>query len=97
MKVRDLITMDMDIDVYDDYDERLGIAYCYGYRLTKEGEKHFAKALDMEIKIHNTAVFQAATVHCDTGKEASIAKEFFDSLAGFCPADEFDKWFEWID
>lgn len=97
MKVRDLIKMDVDIDVYDDYDERLGIAYCYGYKLTEEGEERFKDALELDVEIRNGFGEAIALVHCETGKEATKAMDFFNSLAGWCSVKQFDKWFQEIE
>lgn len=97
MKIKDFIQMDMDIDVYDDYDERLGIAFCYGYKLTDAGKEHFKDALEMDIEIVNGYGGNVGIVHCENGKEASTAKRFFDSIGGWCSSDDFDKWFEWIE
>lgn len=96
MKIKDFIQMDMDIDVYDDYDERLGIAFCYGYKLTEAGEKQFEEALDMDIEITNGFGGAVGIVHCEDGKEATRAMIFFNSIAGWCSSDDFDKWFEEI-
>lgn len=97
MKVRDLIKMDVDIDVYDDYDERLGIAYCYGYKLTEEGEKQFGNALKLDVEIKDGFGGAVALVHCTRGREAQWAKDFFESLAGWCSCKDFDKWFKEIE
>ena len=96
MKVRDFIKMDLDIDVYDDYDERLGIAFCYGYKLTDAGLEHFKDALDLEIEIVKSYPSEVAVVHCENGKEASSALRFFNSIGGWCSSESFDKWFEEI-
>lgn len=90
MKVRDLLTIDIDADVYDDYDERLGIAFCSGYTLTPIGEKVFEKALNLPI---SSIRYGVCIIHCETGKEASIARDFFESIAGYCSTSDFDKWF----
>ena len=50
MKVRDMIEMDMDIDVYDDVCEELAICFCCPVKLTAEGEKHFAEVLDYNVE-----------------------------------------------
>ena len=51
MTVRELMAMDVDIDVYDDYDESLGIAYCGPMALTDEGEKEFGRVMDLEVTV----------------------------------------------
>ena len=91
MTVRDLLIIDdVDVDVCDDYDERCYIAYCGGYNLTDEGVKEFADALDIEATGFCGGF---ATLHCECGEQAEACKELFNSLAGYCSADDFDKWF----
>lgn len=93
-KVKDMITMgDIDIDVYDDYDERCGIAFCGGYLLTDEGKERFKHALDLKVTIQMNN-YACAVVHCDTGKDARACKEFFYAIAGFCSDEDFNRWFK---
>ena len=99
MKVRDFIKREIDIDVYDDVCEELGIAFCGPAELTPEGEEKFAEVLDYDIEIVNEgwAMWQNAIVHVDGENwrhKLHVAKEFFDSLAGFCPCDDYDRWFK---
>ena len=44
-----------DIDVYDDYDERIGIAYC-GTQLTNKGRERFEEVLDFPISADDNCV-----------------------------------------
>lgn len=46
MKVKDLITQEIDIDVYDDVCEELGIAFCGPVELTDDGAHEFADVLE---------------------------------------------------
>lgn len=102
MKVREFITQEIDIDVYDDVCEELGIAFCGPMELTAEGEKHFAEALEYDIEIVNEgwSAWQNALVHVDDPDEKvwkrklRKAKEFFESMAGLCTVDEWNKWFK---
>lgn len=95
MTVRDLIPMAVDIDVYDDVCEELEIAYCGPYKLTDEGEKVFADALALPIEMNDDYV----VVHVDDADEKTwkrrlrAAKRFFYAIAGYCDANDFDKWF----
>lgn len=95
MKVKDLIAEDIDIDVCDDYDERCWIAKCGAYRLTDAAEQKFYKALDIEVEL----MPRIAVLKCDDADEkkaeanAQACKEFFFSLAGYCAAEDYDKWF----
>lgn len=95
MTVRDLIQQDIDIDVYDDVDESLGIAFCGPLALTEDGELHFEEALGLEISLVNNV----AIVGVDDDDEKTwkrrlkIAKEFFEAAAGYCLDVDFQKWF----
>lgn len=103
MKVRDLLSMDVDIDVYDDVCEELGIAFCGAYELTDEAKEHFAEALDYEVEFHNNGASIVAIVHVDDPDEdvwesrLEKAIELFYSLAGYCAADDYDKWFREVE
>ena len=90
MTVEEFIrTAEEDIDVYDDYDERLGICYCPPMELTEEGRERFAHALALNCEWDD----ENCTVECETGKDAQAAFELFASLAGYCAADDYDRWF----
>lgn len=87
-----------DIDVYDDVCEELGIAYCGGYKLTKEGKEKFKDALELEIEADENPKYPVAIVYVDDKegvwqKKLKSAKEFFYSIAGYCSDEDFDKWF----
>lgn len=100
MKVRDLLKMEIDIDVYDDVCEELGIAFCGAYELTDEAKEHFAEALEYDVEFHNNGAAIVGIVHVDDPDEAvwesrlEKAIELFYSLAGYCAADDYDKWFK---
>jgi len=94
MTVRDILKMNMDIDVVDDATEELYIAFCGPVELTGEGEKYFAEALDYTVEFSNRYLI----VHVDDPEDAvwehrlEKAKELFLSLAGYCPMSDYDKW-----
>lgn len=94
MKVIDVMPFDIDIDVYDDYDERLGIAFCGPIELTDKAKIDWSDVLNMPITLNRGMYL---TVHCETGREANRAKNFFESLAGYCSESKWDEWFEHID
>lgn len=102
MKVRDLLPMEIDIDVYDDVCEELAIAFCGPQKLTEEGEKKFSEVMDYEIEInpHSYGDMPAAIVLIDDPDEdvwedrLGKAKEFFESAAGYCACSDYDRWFE---
>lgn len=93
--VRDLLAMDIDIDVCDDVCESLYIAFCGPMKLTAQGEEEFAYALDLEVKIGS----DCAVVCVDHPEEREWrrnlreAKHLFESAAGLCSADDWDEWF----
>lgn len=98
MTVRDLIQQEICVDVVDDVCEELWIAMDGPIVLTEEGEKHFAEALGYEVKLHNNGFEIVGIVNVDDEegvwqKKLVRAKEFFESAAGYCPVDEYDKWF----
>ena len=85
------------IDVYDNYVEELGIAYC-GEKLTKAGKENFAEALQLPIDHFDTevVVLQIDEKGLDENTvehRLEIAKELFESIAGMCSASDWDKWF----
>ena len=102
MKVKDLIAEDIDIDVCDDYDERCWIAKCGAYRLTDAAVQKFHRALDIGVHIVGKGFGGApvAILECDREDEeeaernARECKNLFFSLAGYCAADDYDRWFE---
>jgi hypothetical protein len=50
---------DISIDISDDYDESLFIAYESGFKLTKDGEDYFKDILDLEVKVNlNSKIFE---------------------------------------
>lgn len=102
MTIRDLIQQEIDIDVYDDVCEDLGIAFCGPQLLTADGEKEFADIMEYEVKINPCSYggFPAAIVMID-GPDGDAwkgrlrkAKKFFESAAGYCPCDDYDRWFK---
>ena len=100
MKVSDLIRKEIDVDVYDDVDESLGIAFCGPLYLREEGVEQFGEVLDYEVDmIDFGGDGQVAVVKCDDPKEKvwrrrlHMAKEFFYAAAGYCTDSEWDAWF----
>ena len=93
MKVKDLIAEDIDIDVCDDYDERCWIAKCGAYRLTDAAEQKFHEALDIPVYMTTGRKTKVAILHCESEREAEKCREFFFSLAGYCAAEDYDRWF----
>ena len=95
MTVKDLISQEIDIDVYDDVCEELGIAFCGPMELTKAGAEEFSDVLEYGIELNN----YCAVVHVDDAegvwqKKLKRAKKFFHSAAGYCSEDDYNRWFK---
>ena len=99
MTIRDLIQQEIDIDVYDDVCEELGIAFCGPQPLTPEGEKEFAEIMDYEIQINPCSYGGLpAAILCIDGLEdwedrLRKAKIFFMCAAGYCSCEDYDRLF----
>lgn len=94
--VRDLLAMDIDIDVYDNVCESLAIAYCGAIALTSEGQKRFADVLDLTVNIDKNNCVAIIDVDDAEGvwqKKLKGAKELFYALAGYCSTTDYDTWF----
>ena len=103
MKVREFIKIEQDIDVYDDVCEELGVAFCGPLELTTDGEKKFAEVMDYDIEIHPAPAGYGCgcaivAVYDPDDKvwkrKLRKAKEFFNSAAGYCADEDFQKWFK---
>lgn len=104
MKVKDFIKLDGDTDVYDNVTEELGIAFCGPMEMTEEGAAYFETALNLDITIDTSGKFTTATVNCEDEFFPELwkynlkkASEFFYAAAGYCDADDYDRWFKEID
>lgn len=107
MKVKDLIQMDVDIDVYDNVCEELGIAFCGALHLTEKGKRKFVDVLEYDVTLTNNGGYIVAIVDVDGENwktKLRNAKEFFESAAGYCTTEEYDEWFSpdpiykvWVD
>lgn len=94
--IRDLLLMDVDIDVYDNVCESLAIAFCGPMNLTEEGKEHFKDVLDLPVIIYtdnNVAIVDVDDSEGVWQKKLKGAKELFYALAGFCPISDWHKWF----
>ena len=100
MKIRDLLTTDMDIDVYSDTYDLDGWAVCPPVIVTEEGEKEWGDVLDHEIKLSSAFGYPCALFNVGecADEDEEYAKtlrtiEFLESLAGYCSCEDYDKWF----
>ena len=97
MKVKDLLPLDIDIDIANSVTDDLWPAFCGPQALTPEGTLEFADVLDMEIT-EIDAENAIAVVDVDAPGELwkhhfKRARIFFCAAAGYCAAEDYDKWF----
>lgn len=96
MKVRELIRLDVDIDVANTVTDDLWPAFVGPQKLTPDGEADFADVLDFDVYLDKD--YGMATVDVDApGDEWKTkyihARKFFCAMAGYCAEAEYDKWF----
>jgi len=101
MKVKDLLEQEVCVDVVDDVTEELYIAFDGPQKLTKEGKKKFAEALEFEVSMgYEPSLW---IIHVDDPddevweRRLRIAKELFEGMAGYCSVEEYERWFEEAD
>jgi len=98
MTIRDLIEQEIDVDVYDDVCDEIGIAFCGPLRLTEQGKKKFLPVLDYPVRFVRGCQVVVVCVDDLDDKvwrcRLRLAKEFFYAAAGYCAADDYDIWFE---
>lgn len=92
MKVRDLIAMEVDVDVYDDCCEACAIAFCGPLKMTSRGGKYWSNILDRDVELLSDNV--TAIVHASDENDAVEIAAFFESAAGFCSVAEYERWFD---
>lgn len=99
MIVRDLFELGLDIDVYDNVCEEIGVAFCMdGIELTDAGLSRFSDVLEYPCQIMgDTTGYNWVLVDVDGDdweERLKKAKEFFWSAAGYCTCEEYDEWFK---
>lgn len=100
MKVKDLINLDICVDVVDDVTEELYIAFDGPLILTEEGKRKFEEVLEYPVGMNtDDPRLPVAIIGIDDDEESvwearlEKAIEFFESAAGLCSSKEFDSWF----
>ena len=94
MKVKDLLVKEIDIDVYDNVVEELGIAFCGAMELTDEGKEKFADVLEYDIEINEDYGVAIVDIDYDDWEDRlKKAKRLFYSLAGYCSEENYNRWF----
>ena len=86
-----VIGIDMDIMV-DGIDS---IAVCPPIKFTPEGLSQFRMALGANVEVEYKSNFHSDTYISDSDEDVNIeAWRLLSSLAGYCGANKFNKWFE---
>lgn len=102
MKLKDILTTETwnkygDMDVTNDCIDDMACAWC-GTTLTREGEEHFAEALNLEAEIRPVWGYDGISVkinHLEKyGRAWRKTKELFDAMAGYCSESNYAKWFD---
>ena len=98
MTIKDFITMEIDVDVCDDYDESCYIAFCGPAKLTPAGLEEFAPVLDMVIELPPEEIREkycdpAIITGIDDDNQVRQVKRFFYAAAGYCSVSDTAKWF----
>jgi len=76
--------LEEDKDIYvSGIDSIAVVASCHGVKITPEGEKQWGKVLD-----------GAYVEDCYIENKTKSSWKFLASLAGYCPASDYEKWFE---
>ena len=102
MRIRDLLKMEIDVDVYDDVCEELGIAFCGPCKLTKKGEDTFKDILDLQVDLVEDRIYggyECAVVNVDDEegiwqKKLKLAKLLFNGFAGYISDERWNELFE---
>lgn len=100
MKVKDLLEMEISVDVYDNVCEELAIAFEGSMELTEAGLEKFGEVLEYDVTFSNSGNFINAIVDVDDEDEDEFerklarAKELFESMAGWCTVSEGKLWFK---
>lgn len=99
--IRDFLRMDISVDVISDYSDDLWIAFEGPVRLTEDGERKFHSVLSLLVEFRPGFGGMVACVLIDHRKDCERLNrkcvEFFESLAGYCSADDWDRWFVYDD
>lgn len=94
MKIRDLLTQEIDIDVCDSVYDSYYHAFVGPVELTEDGIKEFADVLNYDIYVYDSD--RIAIIDLDNIDDYAIrhrrAKYFFAVLAGYVEDSLFKQW-----
>lgn len=101
MTVEKLLMQDIDIDVCDDVEDEFCVAFVGPQGLTEAGRERFGPVLGLDVSLRlddELDRLDLATVHIDGDdwkKKLARVKALFRAAAGYCPADDYNRWFMW--
>ena len=96
MKVKELLGMEICVDVHDNVCEKLAVAFEGPIKLTKDGREKFAEVLEYEVDVdvdYGTAIVDVDDIVGVWEDKIKNASQLFYSLAGYCSSEDWDKWF----
>lgn len=105
--VKDLLSLEISIDVVDDVTDDLWIAFDGPITLTEAGKRRFASVLDLPVVVPGVSEDDGIHTIFLNGETACIlindredwerlelkCKDLFESLAGYCSESNWNKWF----
>ena len=93
--IKDLLKMEISIDVCDDVTDDFMVGFDGPITLTEEGEKRFHSVLNLMVEFNRNCDVAIVLINHRKDWERLERKcvELFESLAGYCSADDWDKWF----
>jgi len=95
MKVRDLIKLDVDLDVYNNVIDEMCPAFVGPQALTEEGEEYFKDVLDIDLLdvCPESVTLDIGKYTDDWGQMLDRSLQFFLACAGYCADSNYNKWF----
>ena len=84
-----------DIDVYDDYDESVQVAFCGGdVKLTDAGREKFADVMDLDVEIYDSCAIVNVNDLIEDDDETILegVQRLFYTFAGYCSEEDYDKY-----
>lgn len=102
MKIRDLLSTDVDIDITNNVTDDFAAAFVGPLKLTEDGEKEFADVLDYDVVLSDGCAEIIVHRPDDDALNNIIewrmrwfkASRFFNSAAGYCSEEHFKRWFD---
>ena len=96
MTVREFLGMEIDVDMGDDIEDRVNIAFCGPCKLTEFGKERFVDILDCKV-IYNEEYCYATICldeYEDWEEKLDSAELLFVGFAGYIPDSQYKKLFK---